>query len=157
MPDSCSECGAPVPNGGSCRDNFHALLNLEWQIPGGPGVAPHFQAVASYGLQHPDSMNYTADTLSRLHTALADQLDGRATIDDLRRRTRWATDGSTRVIRRPGDAVVPWRCGGWPVTIADVLTGDPNAEAYAGRVAAWARSVRESLDRGRIERDDALL
>ena len=26
MPEHCPECGAPVPEGGSCRDHFHALL-----------------------------------------------------------------------------------------------------------------------------------
>lgn len=57
----CPECGASVPEGGSGRDHFHALLLLESQIPGGPGLLPHFYAVATYGLQHPRGMNYTAD------------------------------------------------------------------------------------------------
>lgn len=39
MADSCPECGATVPEGGSCRDYFDALMLLESQIPGGPGQA----------------------------------------------------------------------------------------------------------------------
>ena len=66
MAEVCPECGAPVPDGGSCRDHFHALLLLEAAIPGGPGALAHFYAVACYGLQHPDSLNYTADTLAGL-------------------------------------------------------------------------------------------
>lgn len=58
MPDTCPDCGAPVPDGGSCRDNFHELLSLEWRIPGGPGELAHLQAVACHDLQHPDGMNH---------------------------------------------------------------------------------------------------
>jgi hypothetical protein len=45
------ECGAAVPDGAMCRDNFHAPLLLESEIPGGPGSVAHFYAVATYGLQ----------------------------------------------------------------------------------------------------------
>jgi hypothetical protein len=143
MSDTCPECGAPVPDGGSCRDNFHALLLLESEIPGGPGEVPHFYAVASYGLQHPDSMNYTAATLARLRESVADMLDGRATIADIRRRTRRAAEGPVRVTRRPGDEEVPWQRGGWPMTVVDVCAG--GTEGYAERVRDWARSVRDTL------------
>jgi hypothetical protein len=91
-------------------------------------------------------MNYTAATLAGLHAGLADVLDGRATLAELRRRTRRAVDGPARVTRRAGEAVVPWRRGGWPMTVADVLTVEADVNAYAERVARWARSVRKALD-----------
>src|SRR5207245_1224173 len=72
MPEACPECGAPVPDGGTCRDHFHALFLLEGEIPGVAGSALHFYAVAAYGLQHPDGMNYTAEALAGLRAALAD-------------------------------------------------------------------------------------
>jgi hypothetical protein len=144
----CPECGAPTPEGGSCRDYFHALLLLESELPGGPGALAHFYAVASYGLQHPDSMNYPADALAGLRTALAEILDGRSTLEEVRRRARRAADGPVRVTRRAGDAAVPWRRGRWPMTVADVLTVEADANAYAQRVSRWARSVRETLDAG---------
>jgi hypothetical protein len=146
MAHLCPECGAPTPEGSSCRDQFHALLLLEAEIPGGPGALPHFYAVASYGLQHPDSMNYTAAALAGLRASLADVLDGRATLDEIGHRTRRALDGPVRVTRRRGDAVVPWLRGRWPMTDADVLTVDRDADTYGERVARWARSVREVLD-----------
>ena len=149
MAEFCPECGAPVPDGGSCRDNFHALLLLESEIPGGPGPLPHFYAVASYGLQHPDSLSYTAEALAGLRAGLADTLDRRATIGEIRRRARRAVDGPVRVTRRAGDAAVPWRRGRWPMTVADVLAAGADAEAYGERVSRWARSVREALDAGR--------
>ena len=92
--DVCLECGAPLSEGTSCRDHFNALLLLEWQIPGGPGALAHFYAVATYGLQHPDSMNYTEDTLAGLKTAVVDALDGRVTLAELRLRTRHTADGA---------------------------------------------------------------
>jgi hypothetical protein len=142
---TCPECGAAVPEGGTCLDHFHALLLLEWEIPGGPGAVAHFLAVSSYGLQHPDSMNYTAETLAHLRASLADILDGRLSIAALRQRTRKAMDGPKRVTRRAGDPEVSWRRGGWPITAADVIAG--GVDGYAGRVTQWARSVREVLDR----------
>lgn len=146
MAESCPECGTPMPAGGSCQDNFHTLLLLESAIAGGPGALPHFYAVACYGLQYPDSMNYTAAALAGLHTSLAEVLDGRATLGGVRRRTRRAMDGTVRVTRRAGDAAVPWRRERWPMTVADVLTGAADAQTYAERVLRWARSVREALD-----------
>src|SRR5688500_18118107 len=103
MAATCPECGAAVPEGGTCRDNLPALLLLESQIPGGPGDLAHFYAVASYGLQHPGSMNYTAETVAGLRAAVADALDGRATVADIRRRMRQQAEGPRRVTRRAGD------------------------------------------------------
>lgn len=145
MPDSCPECGVSVPEGGSCRDHFDALLLLEWRIPGGPGALAHFYAVACYGLQHPDGMNYTAETLLGLRRNVADMLDERATLEELRSRTRRAANGPTRVTRRAGDAEAVWKRGGWPMTVTDVLTAEADAAAYTDRVTQWARSIRETL------------
>ena len=100
MAEICPECGAPVPEGGSCRDHFHALLLLEGEIPGVAGSILHFYAVATYGLQHPDSMNYTAEALAGLRAALADALDGRVTVGELRRRGRRDAGGPERVLER---------------------------------------------------------
>jgi Family of unknown function (DUF5946) len=112
-------------------------------VPGGPGRLPHFYAVASYALQHPGSMNYTAEAAQGLRASLADVLDGRITLADSRRRTREKFDGPTRVTRRPGDPAVAWYTGSWPVTVADVLAA--GADGYGERVERWARSVREAL------------
>jgi hypothetical protein len=151
MPELCPECGAQVPEGGSCRDNFHALLLLESEVP---GLEPlmHFYVVGSYNLQHPDSMNFTAEALAGLRANLADSLDGRKTIDQIRRVTRRNANGAARVTRRAGDAEVSWRPGGWPMNVADVCKAD--VHTYADHVLCWARSVRDTLDAHRT-RDHA--
>jgi hypothetical protein len=147
MSETCPECGATVPEDGACRDHFHALLLLESEIPGGPSAFPHFYAVGSYVLQHPASMGYTAAALAGLHQAIADVLDGRATIADIRRRVRRGAEGAARVTRRAGDEVVRWPVENWPITVADVWKG--GIEGYADRVERWARSIRQTLDAAR--------
>ncbi len=147
MTNACPECGAPLPDGASCRDNLNALLALESQLSGNPVYLAHFYAVTSYGLQHPDSMNYNAAALALLHAALADLLDGRATLQEVRLRMRRAFNGSTRITRRAGEAPPPWRRSGWSMNVADVLGVEPEAEAYLERVTRWVRSVCETLDR----------
>src|SRR4051812_19187912 len=98
----CTECGASLEEGRSCRDYFNDMLALEWQVPGGPGERAHFLAVASYNLQHPSQ--FTGDILAGLRQTLTDVLSARATIADALARARSATEGSTRVRRRDGDA-----------------------------------------------------
>jgi hypothetical protein len=99
-------------------------------------------------------MNYTADALAGLYASLAEVLDGRATPGAIRRRNRRALDGATRVTRRAGEPAVVWRRGGWPMTVADVLGVEPDAAAYAERVACWAHSVRATLDADRHKETD---
>jgi hypothetical protein len=156
MPDTCPECGAPVSENGSCRDLFHTLLLLEGEIAGVAGSVLHFYAVAAYLLQHPNSMGATTEALASLRRNVADALDGRATVDDLRRRARYFANGPQRVQRREGEASVPWPRGNWPTTIADVCTPESfgsyeTYDAYAERVIRWARSILETLDRDRSE------
>jgi hypothetical protein len=144
--NTCPECGAAVPQGGTCRDNFHALLLLESTIPGGPGSLAHFYAVASYGLQHPGSMNYTAQAAKGLLAAVSDALEGRATVEEIRRRMGRQAGGTRRVTRRAGDPQVAWHRGPWPMTVAAVLSVAGEQGAYREAVERWARSVREALN-----------
>lgn len=145
MTERCPECGAPLPAGGACRDLFHELLALEGGFPGAAGSILHFYAVATYNLQHPESSGLTADALAGLRRNLADALDGKASLPELRARARRAADGPTRVMRREGDAPpAGWRRGDWPTTVADML--DATAETYPALVTGWARSVRDTLD-----------
>lgn len=143
---TCPECGAALPEGAACRANLDALLGLEWRLPGGPGELAHFYAVATYNLQHPQGMNLTAEALAGLRAAVRDALAGSATMDELRRRARRGNQGTARVTRRAGDTEVRWNVATWPMNVADVLSVEAEAAAYADRVTRWARSVLDTLD-----------
>lgn len=143
MDTACPECGAPILAGGSCVDHFHTLLVLEGSFPDAPGSILHFYLVAAYNLQHPDSVGLTIEALEGLRRNLADALEGRAPVEELRRRARRATDGPTRVRRRPGDPPVEWYRGPWPVNVTDVLSA--TAATYPDLVEAWARGVSATL------------
>jgi hypothetical protein len=138
---ACPECGAPLAPGRSCRDYFHDLLALEAEVPGAAGEEPHFLAVASYNLQHPSG--FLPDALLGLRRAVADVLAGRATVADVRRQVRAATDGSTRVRRRGDGTVSGFSAPAWTMTVRDVSEVAP--EQYAERVRAWAASVSAAL------------
>jgi hypothetical protein len=104
----------------------------------------HFFTVACYVLQHPDSMNYTAEALRGLQASLRDALDGKATVEQLRWRARQAAEGSVRITRRAGEPAPTWKRGAWPVTVADLNRVAP--EEYVDAVLRWARSIRDALD-----------
>ena len=141
-----------MPEGGSCRDNFHDLLLLEWEIPGGPGDLAHFYAVGTYNLQHPRSMNLTIEAFNGLREAVLDSLEGRTTIEEIRQRARRGAATAGRVTRRPGDPEVSVEVKVWPMSVGDVLKAEPETAAYSDRVIHWARSVVSALERSGIRR-----
>ena len=146
---TCPDCGAPLPESGSCQDYLHELLFLEAQVPGGPGAEPHFLAVASFNLQHPSA--FLPSALMGLRQTVADVLAGRATLDDARRRARHGARGPARVRRRAdttlsnGDrlGLRAWPTS-WPITVIDVCRVPP--ERYVESVRRWAASIIDVLD-----------
>ncbi len=151
MSSTCSECGARLVNGGACREQFDAMLLLEYEVVAdlaaterARGEVAHFYAVSAYILQHPEGMKYTVTALNGLRHTVADHLAGRVTLAELRPRVRRAADGPARITRRPGDAVPRWPVTAWPMTVADVVEG--GTPGYCDRVAAWAESIIRTLD-----------
>jgi uncharacterized protein DUF5946 len=119
----CTECGATLPESGDCLVLLHEMLALEAQVAGAPGVVPHFLAVATYNLQHPST--FAPAALTGLRRAVADVLDGRATIADVRRRAAaWPTH--------------------WPTTVLDICRLAP--ELYVEHVTRWARNTIRTLN-----------
>lgn len=97
-------------------------------------------------------MGLTQNALHGLAINLADELAGRATLAEIRLRTRRSVNGATRVLRREGDPPPHWLRGAWPMHIADVLAG--GVERYAANVTAWAHSVSATIDNRRPMTDD---
>jgi hypothetical protein len=149
MASRCYECGAPVAEGVSCIDHFHALLLLEREVVFDPtasnrGEVVHFYAVSSYVLQHPEAMSYTAEALAAARRNMADHLAGEIGLAELRNEIRRAVNGSARIMRRPGVEAPRWPVTTWPLTVSYVLSG--GAQEYVDRVIAWAESIIRTLD-----------
>ena len=150
MESRCIECGAVLERGRECREYLHELLAVESQVPGAGGGEPHFFAVASYNLQHPSG--FVPRALIGLRHSVADVLAGRADIADVLRRTRSATNGSTRVRRRADEPLTEaerellrdWPTT-WKITVRDLCTVSP--EEYMEGVRAWANAVSAALER----------
>lgn len=147
---SCHECGASLPEGGSCQDLFHQLLAIEHAylalLPpdaGEQGEVAHFYAVSTYILQHPEQMRFTAEALAGVRENLEAHLDGRFSLEAVRRHVRRHADGAARVTRRKGDPVVHWPVDAWQLTVQDVLA--PGPAGYGDRVAEWAEATLASL------------
>jgi hypothetical protein len=143
--ETCEECGARVPEEGDCRDYFDTLLAREWQAPGDEGPLTHFFLVSCYLLQHPKGMGCTVEALEGLRRAVRDALDGKASIDELRRRAAQA-EGPIR--RRPDDPVPEGYSQAWPMTAADVCA--VSSELFQMAVREWARSVCKAVFPGRM-------
>lgn len=137
-----------MPAGGTCRDHFHAMLDLEGEIAGGPGTVAHFYAVASYVLQHPESMGLMAEAVEGMLAEVDSMLAGDIRIEDVRRHVRARTAKAGLVTRREGDDALRWPVGSdaWTMTVSDVLAG--GVDAYGQRVERWAASIVATL-RGR--------
>ena len=116
-----------------------AILAWEWQDP--ELAAVHFLTVASYNLQHP--AQFTAPALAGLREQFIAHLDqGIPISENPPPRRAGIAAGATRVLKPEAERRPLLRR--WPMTIADVYIPEQPAGA-AGRVKAWAASIREEL------------
>jgi hypothetical protein len=146
---ACSGCGAAQPEGASCRECFDALLAFEAERPAAFGAVHHL-TVAAYSLQHP--AGYRAEVLESWHALLADALDGRASVAELRQRMGRRFAGATRV-REAGARPPAWWPPAWPLTVRaafDPRVPLPSVEEYVASAQKWAAAVRATLDRARL-------
>ena len=134
----CPECGAPPAAGLTCWEQLGAILAWEWHDP--ELSAQHFLTVASYNLQHP--AQFTPEAYAGLRAAFIEHLDNGLPIAEIRRRIRHAAEGGQRVLQPEAERRLVLRP--WPQTIADVYLPD-RPEGAAGRVRAWAASIRAEL------------
>jgi hypothetical protein len=139
---ACPECGAALADDSECRRLFDALLLLERDASAADEAA-HFLAVASYVLQHPDSMQYTVAAIQGVRESVQEFLSGRSSLAQIRLRKRAANNGPQRVTRREDEAVFSWGVTNWPITVADVLAG--GSLLFPTRVRAWAKSIVAAL------------
>ncbi len=121
-----------------CFELLGAIIAWEWQDQ--ELAAEHFLTVASYNLQHP--AQFTDAALAGLRTAYIAHLDQGLPVTEIRRRMAQASEGSTRVLKRPLDRQPALRL--WSMTIVDVYAAG-QAHGAAARVRAWAAAIRAEL------------
>lgn len=151
MSEPCPECGASIPENGTCQSNFHALLYLESMVgqlvpdffASNSGQTAHFLAVSCYAIQHPRSMGYTVATLLAVRDNVALHLKGEASLDIIRTTVRRAANGKVRVLRREGEAIHNWGVQVWPMNVTAVLAA--KADAYGAATTLWARTTLEAI------------
>lgn len=142
---ACPECSAPQGPTGSCREQWDALLALEFSEPSTFHV--HFLTVACYQLQHPRTQPLSEDARRQLARALEDVVVHGRAITDVQREMGATFAGATRV--RPnemdGDQASLTSVDRWTTTVADV--GPPDPDLHATRVLEWARAIHDDLQR----------
>jgi Family of unknown function (DUF5946) len=134
----CPECGAATVDGMTCREQLAMIGAWEFQDP--ELLSEHFVTVASFNLQHP--AQFTGEALAGLRSAFIERLDRGTPVQELRRRAARAYQGKKRVLKNESDRKAVPRA--WRMTIADVYIPDKPGGA-AGRVRAWAASIRDEL------------
>jgi Family of unknown function (DUF5946) len=135
---TCEECGAPRVDGMICWEQIGAIL--AWEYRDSELAAEHFLTVASYNLQHP--AQFTDEALNGLRASFIDYLDDGVPASELRRRASRAYEGAKRVLKPENERKPVLRL--WEITVADVYIPD-EPEGAAGRVKAWASSIRKTL------------
>jgi len=104
MPN-CLDCGADNPADESCQDCFHALLAYEAERPEA-FRAVHHLTVSCFYLQHP--RGYAAATLRAWRELVADALDARVNVAQIRARNEREFGGATKVREAGNDAPANW-------------------------------------------------
>lgn len=137
----CPHCGAPVPDGGQCRDSFDLLLSWEWEHD---LMQEHHLLVVCYHLQHPYlySREGLAGALDVLRRWVIEGEYVFAVREDIRARV--ASDRrKTPITARPDNEGAYAHPVRWAMTAADVVAN--GHERYYASVRAWAASVVEAL------------
>ena len=135
-PAACPECGAIYPAGWTCDETLGWVLG--WEQTDLALARLHFVTVACFNLQHPS--RFLPEALDGLLDALRRFFDEGASTEEIRRAHADRYAGAARVLRStPSPPVLR----SWPITVADIWA-DGDARGAAGRVRAWATTLRSA-------------
>lgn len=142
MSGQCAECGAALPDGRTCADDFHQLLFWENERPELGEV--HHLMVLCYHLQHPSL--YSAEGLAHARQLLAEFVNEGVSPPEMRRRQRAAVASGARgwsITARPGNRGSYGRAMAWRVTVGDVVAS--GIDTYRSQIRSWADSIDATL------------
>lgn len=143
----CTSCGAVHIDAMTCQDDFYQMLYWEHELmaEGMNLMDVHFLMVTSYHMQHPHL--YSSETLIEIRRNVAEFLNGRRNIDDIRRKTGEVARSDRRTHRVTGHR---GNHGGyatpvtWTMRAMDVVAA--GKDQYVTNVRRWAKSVIAALE-----------
>ncbi len=141
QPAFCAECGAPLGDGRTCRDDFYAMLGWEWEYQ---LLDVHHLMVLSFNVQHPSILS--PDGLNASINLLRQFLEEGISPEQMRNRMSTAVDSGTRAftITAREEAVGSYAQPiTWTMTAHDVIRA--GAEQYYESVRRWAESIHAAL------------
>ena len=143
QPTRCPECGAAMRDGLSCREQYEAVLALEYENPVAFGAVHHL-TVPAYSVQHPSG--YTPEAIDWMLNLLEGFLEQGVSPGAMREQNRDSMDSGQRSFKLTRPPAPP-KLVEWPLTINSVY--GVGLDVYAGRVRAWAQAA---LDFARARR-----
>lgn len=139
---TCDSCGANLPDGITCEDDFHQFLYWEFQYPDlWPG---HHLMVLCYHIQHPHL--YSKEGLRGAHDLLRQFVATDITPQAMRQKIKKQVDSGNRQHKIRGTGtdqghyprIIPW-----PMHARDVVNG--GYPHYVENVQAWAQAIYNTL------------
>ncbi|MBZ0296512.1 MAG: DUF5946 family protein [Anaerolineae bacterium] len=138
----CPECGAVLPAGKTCIEDFHQML--AWETEDQRLGVVHHLMVPSYYIQHPSL--YSPEGLRWAHRLLANFAEQDLSPEEARRRQRDQVDSSQRDWKIKG---TPESHGSYDPPIAWTMhASDVTARGmahYITQVRTWAKSICDTL------------
>lgn len=139
---TCPECGAALPAGKSCMDDFHQMLF--WEAEDQRLGVVHHLMVPSFYIQHPSL--YSPEGLRFSQRLLLDFVEHGLSPEEARRRNRDQVDSGKRDWKIKGAPEsqgsyarpVPWTMRACDVTASGM-------DHYVAQVRTWAQSICDSL------------
>ena len=138
----CDTCGAHLPDGITCEDDF--LQFLYWEFENPELLPAHHLMVLCYHIQHPHL--YSEEALKLAHQLLKQFVTTDITPEAMRERMKALVDSSKRQNKIRGTTnnhgrypyLMPWT-----THARDVVLAGP--ACYVGSIHAWAQSVFKTL------------
>ena len=143
-PSFCTECGASLIAGQSCRDSFNQMLAWDFQDPIGAGQLHHL-TVLCYNLQHPSV--YSPEALEEAKQVLTDFIVNNVSAKQMLAKQRQNFSSKNRDWKIQGTSE---RFGSyqqkinWTMTAADVVM--LGISSYSDSVLKWAKSISMDLN-----------
>lgn len=141
--DSCSICGASLPEGQTCEDQFHQALYWENEYPE-KTLPVHHLLVLGYHLQHPHL--YSHEGLAASMGLLVGFVAEGKSPQEVRQQQKDAVNSGKRswkITARPDSIGTYAHPVQWQMTLAEVIHA--GVEGYDANIRHWVQTLYDDL------------